>query len=165
MFRAEPVTDGFRDLPRVTALMGRSFPANERMPLSTLLHRGGDASCFLAFYDGEEFCGFISLLTWRDITHILFFAMEETLRGKGYGSRALELVQERFAGQRIIADLEKEDGLAVNAGQRRSRKHFYLRHGYHESGISYRWREESYEILIRGGEISEAEFDEFWNQF
>ncbi len=43
----------------------------------------------LGFFDGEVFCGFASLLTYGDLTQILYFAIEDSLRGKGYGLQAL----------------------------------------------------------------------------
>ena len=42
------------------------------------------------------------------------------------------------------------------------RKKFYLRAGYEETPVKYEWRQENYEILSFGGQISEAEYDGFW---
>lgn len=164
MLTSQTVGDDFADLSKVIDLMKRNFPANEQMPLSTLLHRGGSASRFLAFYEDSAFCGFVSLLTWRDITHILYLAVDEGRRGRGLGSQALELVRREYPGHRIIADIESP-GSGPNREQRLARKSFYLKNGYRYSGISYRWREEDYEILVQGEDISSREFDRFWDQF
>jgi hypothetical protein len=43
----------------------------------------------------------------------------------------------------------------------KKRKAFYIRNGYTVSGVSYIWRQESYEILVNGGELSEKEFEGF----
>ena len=163
MLQAVPVDESFYDLPKISALMERSFPANERMPLPVLLKRPG--SSFIALYTDDTFCGFLSLLTWRDITHILFFAVEEEFRGRGYGTRALSLVRELFPGQRLLADIESPGGKSRNEEERLARKRFYLRLGYRASGISYRWRGEDYEILVCGADISSKEFSDFWDQF
>lgn len=149
------------ELPALTALMERAFPANERMPMDVLLSReGGD---MLAILEDGAFRGFISLLTRGDICHILFFAMAEDSRGRGLGTKALALVRARKPGLRIIADLEAPDGAAPNAEQRRSRRRFYERCGYEDTGVSYRWRGERYMIVSNGGDVTEAEFDRFWS--
>lgn len=164
MLTSQTVGDDFADLPKVAALMERNFPSNEQMPFSILLHRGGGASRFLAFYEDGVFCGFVSLLTWKDITHILYLAVDEDRRGRGLGSQALELVRREYPGHRIIADIEAP-GSGPNREQRLARKSFYLKNGYRQSGISYQWRGEDYEILVQGDDISRREFDRFWDQF
>lgn len=143
----------------------RAFPPGERRPIETLLKRGGEEGDFIAFYDGSVFCGFANLLTWRDITHILYFAVDEDLRGMGYGTRALETIRSLKPENRILADIEVAYPGSGNNEQRIRRKEFYLRNGYMESGITYRWREESYEILVNGGPVSEDEFNGFWRHF
>lgn len=165
MLTIRMITTDAPDLPEVTALMERAFPANERVPMRLLLPEGRQGAELWGFYEGGRFCGFISLLSWRDITHILYFAMEEGLRGRGYGSQALGLVHALKKGRRIIADLEAENQAAPNAVQRSQRRRFYQRNGYVYSGVSYGWRQESYEIFAHGGKVSEAEFEAFWDYF
>ena len=64
----------------------------------------------------------------------------------------------------MILDVEMVDPEADNNEQREQRIAFYLRNGYHHSGISYGWRGVMYEILILDGTISEEEFWNFWDQ-
>ena len=116
-----------------------------------------------ACYDGEIFCGFYSTLTFGNITHILFLAVDDTRRGCGYGSAILKLISHRYAQNRIILDIEAEDSTASNNEQRIRRKAFYEKNGYTESGIEYRWRGVPYKILIKNGTITEREFDDFWD--
>ncbi|MCH5287983.1 MAG: GNAT family N-acetyltransferase [Christensenellaceae bacterium] len=151
------------ELSALAALMERAFPANERMPMNVLLSREG--SEMLAILEDGAFRGFISLLTRMDICHILFFAMEEDCRGRGLGTAALELVRERKPGLRLIADLEAPDSAAPNAEQRLSRRRFYERCGYEDTGVTYRWRGEHYAILSSGGRVTDEEFWRFWNEW
>lgn len=151
------------EMPALTALMERAFPANERMPMDVLLSRAG--SDMLAILEDGAFRGFINLLTRRDICHILFFAMEEDSRGRGLGTRTLALVRELKPGLRLIADLEAPEEGAPNAAQRLSRWRFYRRCGYEETGVTYRWRGERYAILSSGGQVTDEEFWQFWNEW
>lgn len=160
-----PLTPAHPDLPRAMALMARSFPENERLPAAFLLDPGDGSRDFLAIREGETLCGFLSLLSWRDITHIMFFAVEEDRRGQGIGARALHLLRERRPHARIIADVEADSPAAPNHAQRLRRRQFYLRCGYAPTGIHYAWRGDSWDILSSGGDVTEAEFRAFWRHF
>lgn len=164
MLELKRITKDTEDLAEIRRLYVGSFPAVERAPLGVLLEEN-DATDFYAFYDGGKFCGFFSMLTYGDITHLLFFAVREELRGMGYGTAALGLIEGLKTGNRIIVDIETPEEGADNNAQRVKRKKFYLRAGYAEAGIKYCWRGVDYEILIKRGSITESEFNDFWDCF
>lgn len=153
-------SEKFQEIER---LYRAAFPREERVPMDTLLEANGPYD-FIACYDGAILCGFYSALTFGDITHILFLAVEEKLRDHGYGSQILAEIGKAYAGNRVILDVEMVDPEADNNEQREQRIAFYMRNGYHHSGISYGWRGVMYEILILDGTISEEEFWNFWDQ-
>ena len=157
------VTKESEKFPEIERLYRAAFPREERVPMDTLLEADGPYD-FIACYDGAVLCGFYSALTFGDITHILFLAVEEKLRDHGYGSQILTEIGKAYAGNRVILDVEMVDPEADNNEQREQRIAFYLRNGYHHSGISYGWRGVMYEILILDGTISEEEFWNFWDQ-
>lgn len=153
-------SEKFQEIER---LYRAAFPREERVPMDTLLEADAPYD-FIACYDGAVLCGFYSALTFGDITHILFLAVEEKLRDHGYGSQILAEIGKAYAGKRVILDVEMVDPEADNNEQREQRIAFYMRNGYHHSGISYGWRGVMYEILILDGTISEEEFWNFWDQ-
>lgn len=157
------VTADSPELPQVERLYESAFPANERWGMEAVLGDKTGVSELLSFFDGEVFCGFIIMLHYKNLSHIIYFAVEDSLRSHGYGSEALRLVRERMPGRVIMVDIERETPGAGNNGQRRRRKEFYLRNGYHEAGVYYDWRGESYEIVILGGEITTREYFQFWH--
>lgn len=157
------VTKESEKFPEIERLYRAAFPREERVPMDTLLEADGPYD-FIACYDGAVLCGFYSALTFGDITHILFLAVEEKLRDHGYGSQILAEIGKAYAGKRVILDVEMVNPEADNNEQREQRIAFYLRNGYHHSGISYGWRGVMYEILILDGTISEEEFWNFWDQ-
>lgn len=163
--KIEAVTTHPQDVPEIKKLMNRAFPRKERLPLRLLLGSEGNHQECVAFYEGDEFCGFAILLSWQDITHILYIAMEESVRNRGLGSEALTLIHQRYPNQRIIADLEREDDNAPNAIQRRIRRSFYERNGYVATPVEYVWHNEFYRIFCRGGSLTRQEFDDFWDHF
>lgn len=157
------VTKESEKFQEIERLYRAAFPREERVPMDTLLEADAPYD-FIACYDGAVLCGFYSALTFGDITHILFLAVEEKLRDHGYGSQILAEIGKAYAGNRVILDVEMVDPEADNNEQREQRIAFYMRNGYHHSGISYGWRGVMYEILILDGTISEEEFWNFWDQ-
>ena len=113
MLTAVPITTDSKDFKEIKHLYIAAFPKSERVPLRDLLRHDG-ASEFVAGYDGETFCGFYSALTFGDITHILFLAIDERLRAHGYGSAMLDIVAAAHPHNRIIVDAEAEDPAASN---------------------------------------------------
>lgn len=162
---ALPLGGAHPDLARVRRLYESAFPANERRPFEVLLSGFDGQGELLALYHEGRFAGFISLLTCADITHILYFAIEEALRNRGLGSAALACIKRLKPGQRLIADLEAPLPDAPNRAQRLRRRAFYQRAGFVPSGVGYRWQGESYELMVFGGALDEAAFLAFWRHF
>lgn len=162
MLTIKHITEQSEELIQIESLYERAFPENERRPLAPLFQDKSGNSEVIAFYDDTLFCGFACLLTYLDISHIIYFSTEDALRGKGYGSAALTLMSEMKGKNRVIVDIEVEKNDVSNNEQRKKRKDFYLKNGYTESKIKYNWRHESYEILVYGGVLSKKDFNNFW---
>ena len=164
MLSIRKITADTENLDEIQALYERAFPENERRPFMGMLNSQNRSTEVLALYDGELFCGFAILLNGLEISHIIYLAIEENLRNRGYGSMALDVLQKHKSGKRIIVDIEMEVPGADNNEQRRRRKEFYIRNGYVQTVIRYRWQEEDYEIMSHGGIVSEEDYKAFWHQ-
>lgn len=162
--KIQTVLELSKELPQIEKLYCSAFPDNERRSLTPLLQDNTGHGEVLAFYDGSRFCGFACLLTCGDFSHIIYFAIEDTIRGNGYGTAALLAICKLKKGKRIIVDIEVEDEHELNNEQRHKRKQFYLHNGFCETKVKYNWRQEFYEILSYGGEMSEEEFVNFWKR-
>lgn len=159
------ICDVPESLKKAKSLYYHAFPKNERRPFPELIDRRlGDTEAF-CFYDADLFVGMAAVMNSPDITHIVYLAIDDDLRGRGYGSKALALLHDFYNGKRIMVDIERPDGTSENESQRLQRKQFYLRAGYEETPVKYEWVNEKYEILSFGGQISEAEYNAFWNYF
>lgn len=154
--------DSPEEVKKTKKLYYSAFPKNERSPFPMLAENRFGGTEIFCFYDGELFTGMACLLTVHNISHIIYLAIDENLRGHGYGSKALELIHNNKQGYKIMVDIETPDEHTDNAMQRKMRKKFYLRAGYKETSIKYEWRHENYEILSFGGQIFQAEYDSFW---
>ena len=94
MLTITPITPSTPDLSGIESLYLTAFPREERTPFAMLLSTapGND---FLAFREGETLRGFCFAVTVGDLTHILFFAMADGCRDRGFGTQALALLKER----------------------------------------------------------------------
>ena len=162
MLTMKKITKRSIELEPITKLYKSAFPAHERRPLIPLLRDTTGHAETVAFYDGTQFCGFACLLNCDSISHIIYFAIEDCLRGKGYGSAALAVMCISKSEQRVIVDIEAQDVHASNTEQRKKRKKFYLQNGFAQTEVQYEWEGETFEILSHGGTITNRDFTRFW---
>ncbi len=162
MFSTKKAGPLSKDIRKIRKLYVESFPENERFSLGMMLrNKSGHYETF-AFYNEGVFCGFAILLNSLDISHIIYFATVPEMRGKGLGAKALSSIGRIKSGMRIIVDIEREIPGCEENEIRRRRKNFYLRNGFKETEVRYRWQDEAYEILVTGGELSGEDFGNFW---
>lgn len=164
MLSIKAISDVPEVLPEAKALYKRAFPRRERIPFSIMTKDNSGISEVFALLDEHKvFVALCCLLNNIGITHITYLAVEESQRDHGYGSEILKLIHEQKPGRRIIVDIEMPEEDAPNEDQRLMRKKFYLRAGYEETEIRYNWRGEDYQILTYGGNVTEEEFERFWD--
>lgn len=152
------------DLGKIKKLYEEAFPENERFSFSMMIKNESGHYETFGFYKDGDFVGFAILLNSGDISHILYIATISSMRGKGLGTKALGALGRIKKGMKIIVDIERELPGCEENELRRRRKNFYIRNGYEETEIRYRWQDESYEILSLGGRISREDFGNFWKR-
>ena len=112
----------------------KSFPKYERLPWWILrflaVRKGIDIT---AYYDGELLCGFTYTVTEGNILFVLFFAVADTVRGKGYGSAILSYLKESNPGKSVLLNVELLDPSADNYEERVRRFRFYERNGFYDT--------------------------------
>ena len=123
------------DFSEANRLYRAAFPKEERVPLGLLrlltLRRGVDLICYR---EGETFCGFTYTVTDGNVVFVLFFAVDEALRGRGYGSSILKFLREKNPGKTVILNVEPLDSNAENAEERVRRVRFYENNGFFDTG-------------------------------
>lgn len=154
---------GVGEYQKIAELYERAFPPEERRPLETFFTDSSGCASLLSSFLDDSFCGFVCALRWQDLLHIIYFSVEEDLRGKGLGSEILRQLHAENPGMRILVDIEEPTPSSENYAQRLKRKLFYLRNGYGETEIHYRWRTVDYTILSHGGPVTNEELDAFWD--
>ena len=103
----------------------------EQVPLFLLYRKAKQHKIdFLAVLDDGKFVGLASAAMQGDVVILLYLAISDAVRGKGYGSAVLQAVQKKYAGKRIILNIEEMDEQAANYAQRVKRKSFYQKNGF-----------------------------------
>ena len=119
------------------ALYCRAFPKEERLPWWLLrLNARRQGIDLTAFLDGNVFCGFTASVTVEGMHFLLFLAIEDALRGKGYGSAILTDLRQTY--DTIVLNIEPLTEAAPNYAERQNRFAFYQKNGFFDTGY-YVW--------------------------
>jgi len=157
--RTAPITKVSKEIEEVKDLLFHSFPPNEQIPIQFLLWRAKkDFIDFIAFYDQDVFVGFTYLITDEDLTFILYLAIKDDMRSKGYGKMIVSKIKDMYPNNRIILNIEAIDEAADNYEQRVMRKAFYLRNGFQQTNLLLKDSGFLYEVLINQSFVTKDEY-------
>ena len=110
------------------------------------------------YYSGETFAGFTFTATAGNILFILFFAVEENSRGKGFGSEILQYLKDCNPGKTIVLNVEPVDERAENNDQRIRRMAFYKKNGFYDTGYNIREVGGVFRVLATAPELDTAAY-------
>lgn len=148
---------------KVIDLYKEAFSGAHRIPASFLRYklRNGKEG-FDVLYDQDDWIGLLYSVGYRDIVFVEFFAISESLRAEGYGSKVIHSMRSMHSDKRIVLNIEVLDDLAENYQQRIKRKAFYEKNGFSSSGYIVKEPGERNEMLICGGSIIKEEIEDLY---
>lgn len=121
--------------PLAEGLYLSAFPEIERHPVDELFIACDTGKCeWLIFKDGETFIGMAYMIINEDIAFLLYLAVEDSRRDKGYGARILSELANLYVGKEVILLIESLHEECDNMEIRVRRKGFYLRNGFYDTG-------------------------------
>lgn len=133
-----------------------SFPKEERMPFFMMCFMSWLPSTeFLAFYDQGVLCGFLYYAVIGGQIFIMFLAVDDSLRGRGYGSQILTYLRTQNPIKKIIVSIEPCQ-IEINDVRQR-RKSFYNKNDFISTGYMLKLGSEQ-ELLISNGSFSKIGF-------
>lgn len=160
LLKAEMVTIKSKDIKHIKKIFKYSFPKEERMPffMMLLLTKIQDME-FLSFYHKDTLCGFVYMLSNQQITFIIYLAVDEELRSKGYGSAIISEIQRMYPNHKIVLYIDRPDVDAPDKEQRIKRKNFYLKNNFKESGYFVQSTPTILqEVLVKNGDFVASDF-------
>ena len=137
----------------VCRLMRTAFPRNEQVPMWLLRMLAFRKSVnFRAFYEDAQFCGVLYTAEDNKYIFVLYLAVNDRIRSKGYGTKILDWLKENTE-KIIVLNVESLNPSAPNALQREKRISFYSRNGIFDTGCRFVDGGEKYSVLASDIEI------------
>lgn len=165
MLEVRRINKKLREYEKVTEIYKKSFPENEKLPI-WLLNIMSKRRCvdFLAFYDENIFCGFTYLITNKNTTFVLYLAIDDSIRSKGYGSQILNWIVNNKQNN-IVLNIETVSDEYDNYEQRVSRQKFYLKNGFVDTKYKIVDKNDVYDVLHKGDDFSKSEYEQLFRDF
>ena len=115
-----------KDYDKIKELYNTSFPKQEKMSkfLIWLMSFFGILKK-TAYYDGNVFSGFVYVIEKKRLLYVLYLAVNNEIRGRGYGSQIINSVIEKYKDKTVFLIEEAKDKNADNLLQREKRISFY----------------------------------------
>lgn len=111
-----------------------AFPEIERHPIDELYDACDTGKCeWLIFKDEEKFIGMAYMIIHEEIAFLLYLAVEDKHRNKGYGAKILAELSNLYAGKEVILLIESLQEECDNMDIRIRRRGFYLRNGFYDT--------------------------------
>ena len=150
-----------RNFFKVRRLYLSAFPKIERhrvMELFSASARGGAE--FLHFTEDGKFIGLAYMIVRGSVAFLLYFAVDDSKRNRGYGSAILDSIRKRYEGKDVVLLIESLHEECDNMDIRVRRKGFYLRNGFRDTGLiqSSFGGEANYDILNTRDQFSKEAY-------
>ncbi len=152
-----------REFGKVKKLYKSAFPPAERKPFF-MIRRKIKTGLMTAYsiVTAGEFSGILITAQKDDLVLLNYLAILPTIRGGGIGSKALADLSVKLPGKGIFLEIEEVSQSASNYGERQRRKHFYLKNGFTETGVSADLYGVRMEVLSNGILITPEEYENFY---
>ena len=141
----------------MSELYSSAFSEIEKVPEENILRTMGRGGKLLEYRDDGRFIGFTLTFTSGDRTFWIYLATISEVRGKGYGSRLIELIRETHPGKRIFLVVEPMDEDAEDYEMRVRRQRFYERNGCINSNITLISDDAPFDSMYVSGVLSADE--------
>lgn len=137
-----------------------AFPREERVPLFFLFHRARKPqNSFEAVLEGQEYIGLVYTIVQSNRVYVFYLAVAAGKRGKGYGSKILKAICERYPEHTVLLAIENtSDTQAPNREQRFRRLRFYEANGFRKLKIRFCESGVVYELLGTKADVTKADF-------
>lgn len=150
------------EVKEVRRLYEASFPGNEKMPFRIILKMLDEHHKLYLITEDAQIIGFV--YKYLDtVSFLYYFAVEEEFRGRGYGTRILQMLKGIGNTQKIVLDIERVTDDMTEADEAFRRLRFYERAGYARTGIRY-WFFADYELIADPPGYTEEEYRKLAHQ-
>ena len=155
MLTFRPINSVTADDEQLRRLYETAFPVEEQIPYDDIIHLLDVMDIdFTAYDDDGVLVGLTIVLRLPKYNWGWYFAVQEELRGKGYGQRILSAVLDKYRDERpFVIDIESPSQPDAPNHEQRSRRHaLYLRNGLRDTGAYRSWDNITFTIMTSSDE-------------
>jgi len=134
-----------------------SFPVDERIDFVDIINKKFPNSELYAFCENEELIGFSYVSVLGDFSYIIYLAIDETKRSKGYGKIALAKINELYKDKTKVLCVEKP---TTNIDIKSRRINFYKRNNFMLANFEFEYLGQCYYSMYNG-KFNRKKFIEF----
>ena len=149
------VVEGFTK--EMSELYSSAFTEIEKVPEENILRTIGRGGKLIEYRDDGRFIGFTLTFTSGEWTFWIYLATIPEVRGKGYGSKLIDMVRETHPGKRIFLVVEPMDVTSDDYEMRVRRQRFYERNGCVNSDITLISDDAPFDSMYVSGVLTEDE--------
>jgi len=121
-----------------------AFPPDERLDFDDLISNKIKNGILYALFDNNLIVGFSFVISAEDFVYILYLAIDDKFRNKGYGTKTLNIINDTYKNQPKVLCVEEPE----TANDMRSRRiEFYERNGFVLSNVKFTLYNTQYKIL------------------
>lgn len=124
---------GVNDIDAAKEIYLDAFPPAEQRPWEKILSRCDGKLDLNGIYMADRLVGMITTWNFDSFVYVEHFVVDPTIRGKGIGSNAINLLKQQLAPLPVLLEVEPEH----LSPQALSRIRFYQRLGFHIIDRSY----------------------------
>lgn len=141
------------DIKKIKKLYKLSFPKCERNPFFILkfLCKKNKIK-FYSIYEEDLFIGFCSTVEDNEYRFILYLAIEQKLKGKGYGSKIINHFTSNYLTCILI--IEEVNKKYKNYIERKKRQNFYFKNNYIDTEYVIRYQKIDFNVLSNKKDIN-----------
>ncbi len=140
-------------------IYNRSFPKVERRPWRILKKSvRAHTSDFLVVVEEKKVVGIVVLLKSGSLVLLDYFAFDPKKRGKGYGTKALSLLKNKYEKDCLFIEIEDSTYSAYDKACCIRRKKFYEKNGFYTIGMHVMCFSNHFQIMCATDAIT---FDDY----
>ena len=142
---------------QVNDIYEKSFPKEERyITLDKMIqNQNTELYCLI---DNNQVLGMIYLIPYKDMIFILYLAVIQESRSKGYGSYILKWCLQKYSDKKIYLNIEEVKENVKDYETRKKRLKFYQKNGFFISNYISKEDTENFNILSNNSEIDIDEY-------
>lgn len=162
----QPLRLSLKEYRQVKQLYMRAFPKYEREPWLWLrLKSKYQRADFMVFYNHNQFVGFTYVIHSHGMHYILYLAVNDQVRSRGYGTRIINEIRQRYPQDSLVLDIEQPNPQAANNQQRLRRMRFYKRNGFFPTPKLFKEEQVTFQVLATNKQINQRKVDKVFEWF